>query len=258
MDLSAIIKIQMEQLQGLKQKLEDLKRLRAQIMEPCTAIIIEPRKHRALAFVVRNVLENLEPNWNVQIHHGTRNKEFAEEIVNGLEQFRSRIQLKNLGVPDLPTAKAYSEILLRKQFTEEIPTETFLIFQTDSMINPSQKHIIKKFLHYDYVGAPWKDRAVGNGGFSLRKRSRMLAILNSFPFTVKFGYEDVIFSYGSKTVKPWKPSFEEAKEFSLETVYCETFFGVHKCWEHHPDKIKEMCELCPGLETLISLQGTID
>ena len=248
----------MQQLQELRNKLEELKRLRAEKSQSHTAIIIEPRKHRALSFVIRNILENLDSNWNVIIYHGTANQEFVEEIVRTLEQFQTRIQLKNLGVADLPTSRAYSEILLRKQFTEEIPTETFLVFQTDSMINPKQKHLIKKFMDYDYVGAPWKDRVVGNGGFSLRKRSKMLEILNSFSFVINPSHEDVIFSYGSKTVKPWKPSFEHAKEFSVETIYSDTFFGVHKPWEHHPDKIKEMCELCPGLETLISLQGVVE
>ena len=34
------------------------------------------------------------------------------------------------------------------------------------------------FLSYDYIGAPWNDGAVGNGGFSLRSRRLMLMCTN--------------------------------------------------------------------------------
>jgi hypothetical protein len=43
-----------------------------------------------------------------------------------------------------------------------------------------QELLIEKFIDYDYVGAPWNSMplAVGNGGFSLRKRSTMLKIID--------------------------------------------------------------------------------
>ena len=250
---------QFERLKELKNIIDELKRKREEHEKdnlPSTALIIEPRKHRALSFVVRNILENLNLNWSVQIYHGTENREFVETLLETeLADFRPRIELKNLGVKNLPNSRAYSQILLQKKFVEEIPTETFLVFQTDSMINPTFKDLIKNFLQYDYVGAPWKDHIVGNGGFSLRKRSMMLKILKTFPLVKLQNHEDVVFAYGSSTVKPFKPTFEEAKEFSVEHIYSTRFFGVHKVWYYQPDKVKEYCELCPGLETLISLQN---
>jgi len=255
-------------LKEMKEKLEGLKARRAEFMvasqsEPCTAIIIEPRKHRALSFVIQNVLENLPTNWNVRIYHGTENREFVESLLETVTAAaaaaaaatRERISLQNLGVADLPTARSYSEILLRKQFTEEIPTETFLVFQTDSMINPRNRHLLQKFMKYDYVGAPWRNGGVGNGGFSLRKRSKMLQILSTFIPNPPIAHEDLLFSVGSRIARPFKPSAEEAKQFSMETVYTEIFFGIHRAWVYHPGRIKEMCAVCPGLETLISLQG---
>jgi hypothetical protein len=251
------IQKQLQRLRELRQIIDNLKSLqrKSNKSDIATAIIIEPRKHRALSFVVRNVLENLTQNWNVQICHGTLNKEFVEEILEKeLPEFLPRITLKNLGVENLPTPKSYSEILLSRKFTEEIPTETFLIFQTDSMINPNQKHLLDKFLDYDYVGAPWKHGGVGNGGFSLRKRSKMLAILNSVNVNPKIDHEDILFSMGSARVKPYKPLFEQAKEFSVETVYSDRFFAVHRAWKYNKDRIADLCLLCPGLETLIQLQ----
>ena len=38
-----------------------------------TAVIVEPREHKALEFVLNNVLENLSEDWNVLIFHGNNN-----------------------------------------------------------------------------------------------------------------------------------------------------------------------------------------
>ena len=86
----------------------------------------------------------------------------------------------------------------------------------------------------------------------------MLAILNSVPENHKIDYEDILFSMGSASVKPFKPEFNEAKEFSVETVFSEKFFGIHRAWFYFKDRIEELCNLCPGLQTLIELQGTIE
>ena len=46
-----------------------------------TAVIIEPRKHKALEFVLRNFIENLSDEWKILIFHGRQNKEFIQEII---------------------------------------------------------------------------------------------------------------------------------------------------------------------------------
>ena len=247
-----ILQTQMRRLQEIRSALEQMRREQKQ---PATAIILEPRKHRALAFVVRNVLENLDSFWSVRIYHGTENEEYVKKLLETeLADLREGITLVNLGVADLPTARAYSQILLSKEFTRAIPTETFLVFQTDSMINPRNKDLIHKFMKYDYVGAPWKHGVVGNGGFSLRKRSKMLEILEAVPPNMPINYEDAVFSASYKFVRPRKPSAEEAKEFSMEMVYSEKSFGIHRAWAYHPGRVQEMCAACPGLETLMNLQ----
>jgi len=222
--------------------------------EFCTAMIVEPRKHRALGFVLKNVLECLPANWNIQIHHGTQNQQFVEELVSQFPP--DRITLRNLGVENLETQIAYSKILASREFTEKIPTETFIVFQTDSMINPNHKDLLQKFLKYDYVGAPWPwdHLKVGNGGFSLRKRSKMLHIINTTkPY--RGAYEDQYFSVGSSLARPYKPTHVEAMEFSIEQVYSPRSFAIHNAWKYLPDEVEKMCADCPGLETLISLQS---
>lgn len=215
-----------------------------------TALIIEPRKHKALAFVLKNILENLDDEWNVILYHGRLNEDYVKNIVKDkLSQYASRISLIKLEIDNLTKAQ-YSEIMLNKEFILLIPTETFLVFQTDSMINPKYKDLLYTFLKYDYVGAPWKNENIGNGGFSLRKKSKMLECLL---FDVNIDYEDAWFS--NDIHKLYKPPYELACLFSIETIYSKVFFGIHSAWHYHESNLKEMCENCPGLSELISLQG---
>ena len=241
-------------LQELKKHItDDLERICPQ-PKAATVLLIEPRKHRAIPFLIKNALDNLDEIWSLQICHGTENLEWLREILER-EEFRKylpRIQLRNLGVPDLPNAIIYSNIVASRQFIEAIPTETFLIMQTDSMICPQYRRLIHKFLKYDYVGAPWPWDwlQVGNGGFSLRKRSKMLEILDRVG-ELNEAYEDHFFAKYAL----YKPSAEEAREFSIEQVYHHRSFGVHKVWAHQlPERHPALKEQCDGLETLMALQ----
>ena len=250
---------QLERLQELKAKMDELNALQFALRtssEPCTAIIVEPRRHRALAFVLKNALANLPANWNVRIYHGTKNKEFVEEILaTELRPSADRISLQSLGVDNLNSA-AYQKLLTDRTFNEGIPTETFLVFQTDSMINPNQRNLLDRYIHYDYVGAPWMNGQVGNGGFSLRKRSKMLEVIAVSP-PLTTGHEDVFLSMCPK-VRLNKPDFIEATHFSIETVPSPIFFGVHRVWAYHPDKMVDLCMRCPGLNDLVALQDVVD
>ena len=134
-----------------------------------TAIIVEPRKHKALSFVIKNFLANLpEEDWSFIIFHGNKNLDYVNNILENdiTERDRTRITLINLHIDNLTTCE-YSDMFKLKDFYDHIPSETFLVFQTDTMIFEEHKHIIYDFLDYDYVGAPWSHiQNVGNGGLS--------------------------------------------------------------------------------------------
>jgi len=267
-------------------KLEDHKQIGGN--NKYTAIIMEPRKHRALSFVIKNILENLNSEWNLKIYHGTLNKDFVNNLLETeLSMFRNRISLESLNIEDLPI-KENNRLLLDYNFINNIPTENYLIVHPDSMINPNNKDLIHKFLKYDYVGAPMfrqamldrrdqyikelnidirpedllKEGIVGNGGFTFRKKSKMLEILKDLPSEMikkipdqgLYG-EDLILSIGSKNFKPYKPSLEEAKEFAIEDCYTEKSFALHKPWLHlSKENLDKLKNDCPGLQTLIDLQ----
>lgn len=223
-----------------------------------TAIIVEPRKHNALRFVLKNFLDNLDNTWNILIYHGMDNKNFLLEIKNGLPDSH-RIQLKNLNVSHFGTDD-YNKLLYRRDFYDNIPTEVFLIFQTDSMICKENKNYISAFIEYDYVGGPWRywgHSKVGNGGLSLRRKTKMLELLEKCMKQSNktiLDDEDVFFSIGCNDIPIYKPNHVKAGKFSVETTFSDRSFGIHNAWSYlskrEYDKIKFNC---PDVDKIRSL-----
>ena len=217
-----------------------------------TAIIVEPREHPALEFVLNNFVSNLSDEWNIIVFHGNKNIDFLKKIIEN--NLHTRISLINLQVDNL-TINDYNNLFMKSTILyDNIPTETFLVFQTDTIIFEKHKHLINDFLKYDYVGAPIKHNAtpqpiwVGNGGLSLRKKSKMLEIMNNEPY--QNIPEDFFFSLPT-SVSIYKPSVNEAKFFSVEAIFNEVSFGCHQIWIN--DKYNELCEMYPEAKELSRL-----
>ena len=119
------------------------------------------------------------------------------------------------------------------------------------------KDKINDFLQYDYVGAPWlRRKEVGNGGFSIRRKSKMLEIIHKCPYEtlisddIDYQNEDVYFSLLCPSVSINKPSYEESQIFSSETIWNPKSFGLHKVWHHKDLNI----DMYPDIKLLYSLQ----
>jgi hypothetical protein len=231
-----------------------------------SAVIIEPRSHPALEFVLNNFTTNLNDDWGFIIFHGNLNYNYIINIITKIPNYNIRIKLINLNVDNL-TIEMYNNLLKNINLYENIPTETFLIFQTDTLINPKYKDLIYEFIDYDYVGAPWISNGnVGNGGLSLRKKSKMIEIIKKKKYYLEINgrtfelnrdtyepninlNEDIYFSLNQiflKTnienikgnfiiyhdVELNKPDFETAKRFSCETILSEIYFGIHKVYDY--------------------------
>jgi hypothetical protein len=210
-----------------------------------------------MPIVLRSVFENLDSAWNVIIFHGTGNKEWLERLID--EKFKrekSRISLKDMKRPNVDVSE-YNSMMMSREILEQIPTELFLIVQTDSMLCKGNGDLLKEFMMYDYVGAPWRaTQTVGNGGLSLRRKSRMLEIVDKC--SDKSHNEDGFFSGGCDGVRPNLPSYEQAKRFSIESVYNDKSFGVHKAWMHLPEYEGALNAQCPGLNELKELHNQFD
>ena len=125
--------------------------------------------------------------------------------------------------------------MLSKEFHNSIPTDKFLVFQTDVI---TFKPLDKKFLEYDYIGAPWKKELhadyraeVGNGGLSIRSKLAMLKIISQNIPRLKNQPEDLYLAQILKKQNFHVASYESAKEFATEDVFNLNTFGCHKSWE---------------------------
>ncbi|CAF1262169.1 unnamed protein product [Adineta steineri] len=164
-------------------------------------------------------------------------------------------------------------LLTDEKFWKQIPDEKILLFQIDSIMCSNSTHKITDYLQYDFIGAPWnliwypfnKTYLVGNGGFLLRSRSKILALLqliqyDSFPpddhpfnktylvgnggFSLRsrskilallqliqydsFPPEDVWYAQNLHRVNASIAPVHIAKTFAVESVFYERPVGVHR------------------------------
>lgn len=141
---------------------------------------IEFRKFRHSEFLIRNIIIKL-PEWSHTVICGNLNYEFMKNICNRISE---NIKIIKLNIDNLNTAE-YSRLLMSKEFWNNFNGEKLLLYQEDSYMFHNR---IDEFLKYDYVGAPWpihqdehinqKEYGVGNGGFSLRSKSKMIEVIN--------------------------------------------------------------------------------
>ena len=227
-----------------------------------TAMIIEPRKHKAMEFVLKNFMDNLDNRWCFVIFCSDFNLNFIFNIIKKFDiENQNRIKIVRFTENNINRIE-YSWIMIETNIYDFINTEMFLVFQTDSII--LNKNIIYEFMSYDYVGAPfnrnqkWRRRTpqtdfydVGNGGLSLRRKSKMIEIINTRNHKEDKG-EDTFFSY-YKNIN--KPCTSKAQEFSIETTYYEMPFGIHKIWDYlSKEDVNKLINIYPEIKTLILLQ----
>lgn len=186
-----------------------------------SAVIVETRKNPLLEPIIKNMLHFLDDTWNITIFHGNENEEYVKNInIKGLKYL-------NLKLNEKITTSKYNEIMCSTEFWNSIDHNTVLLFQTDSVI---VKNGIEKFLKYDYIGAPWGNKKVGNGGFSIRKKDLTLAILDLYkrPY---WENEDVFYSRILYKHNNNLPSYDVAKMFCVESEFYEDPIAYHQAWK---------------------------
>jgi len=214
-------------------------------------VLIEPREHPHLEYVIRNVLYFLEPDWGLQIFSGNKNHQFVQNFTDGWGD----IFYENLGVDDLST-RGYNHVKRTAEFWQRVRFEQVLWIEPDCLL---RRRGVEEFLGYDYVGAPWGPRhaispdcRVGNGGLSLRKRSAMLRVAdNANTHHSLFAPEDMYFCVNmnlANSLQPGSfrlPEFETAQRFSVETVFHPNPLGLHKAWRFLPTE--QLTDLLDGI-----------
>lgn len=183
-------------------------------------VIVEPRCHPNFSFVCRTMLRFTNNEWGLHVFHGNSNEHFVKANLTGINVKYTKLDVDNLSIQE------YNELLTSIWFHEQITSDKFLIFQTDSCL---LKHGISDYMQYDYIGAPWPHRRnrVGNGGFSLRNKSKCMEVCKKHDR--KRLNEDVYFSTFLPTVNAVIPRYEIACAFSCEAVPTNVLpLAVHK------------------------------
>ena len=151
------------------------------------AVIIEPRDHKDLIGVIKQVMSKLDNTWNLRIFGSDKNEATVKDNIKGTYAFI------NMRINDFVSPDAYSLFMQSKQFWDKIAEEHILIFQTDSFILsnnysiPLQYGFIGASYFYGYnlhtdapidVNSPIKSGYNINGGFSYRNKQVMLDCIN--------------------------------------------------------------------------------
>ena len=221
----------------------------ADIFHPHIAIIVDFRIADHIISVIHNVNYNIPASWPIQIFHGKENEGFLRNstlqplIESGKAFFTLMDEVFDRARTDT--------LLTTPNFWKRVRGEKVLLFQIDSAMCSSSPHKVTDFLQYDYVGAPWDlsffifDRKyrVGNGGFSLRSRSKLLALLELIPYDNKFP-EDVWYAQNLHKVNGSIPSVEIAQTFAVESMYYPRPVGIHR-FPWHCQFRADLARTCP-------------
>ena len=233
------------------------------------AVIVETREHKALPFVLQNVMSILPKDYSLQVFHGNNNIDYVKETTNKLD---CEVFLTNLKIDKISADDSSLEIMLTKKFWSKVKGETVLYFECDTMLCPNSDNKIEDFEHFDYIGGYWgnplgtmsnKYDRVMNGGLSLRKKSFMLDIIENKLQAYLDDGGNPCEDYFVSEMTEVKPTYEEVLSFSIDNGYMYPIdnkapFGLHKPWGGVPSKghgkyyneIKKVCEGVEGLEKL--------
>jgi hypothetical protein len=240
------------------------------------AVIVETRKHKALPFVLNNVMSILPSEWSLQIFHGSDNLDYVMEVTNTKLLNSRNITYTDLEIKSVTADDSSLEIMLTENFWNQVVADTVLYFECDSMLCPDSKHKVGDFEDFDYIGGYWGNieypldedyPVVMNGGFSIRKKQFMLDIIkNNLQSYLEEGGNPCEDYFVSSQVKN-RPTTREVRNFSIDNGYIspldmEAPFAVHKPWGVTPSKghgkyYNEIKQVCNEVEKLQSLQEEI-
>ena len=211
------------------------------------AIIVETREHKALPFVLNNVMSILPNDWGLQIFHGNDNLDYINDIINNDIILKNKeVFLSDLGINSITQEDSSLEIMLKTKFWDQIVSETVLYFECDTILCSKSKYKVSDFEKFDYIGGWWGqafselslnetyDRVM-NGGLSIRKKSWMIDIIDkNLEMYLKRGGNSCEDYFVSDSVVK-KPLVKEVLSFSIDSGYMyplfdEPPFGLHKPW----------------------------
>jgi hypothetical protein len=226
---------------------------------PCIAVLVEFRITDKIISVVDNVNLHIPFTWPIQIFHGKENEDFIRTSTLAPLIASGKIFLTLLNV--VYDKSKTDELFTDANFWKQIPGEKILLFQIDSIMCSNSPHKITDYLQYDYIGAPWdptwypfdRNYLVGNGGFSLRSRSKILALITLIPYDFQVA-EDIWYAQNLHRVNATIAPVHIAKTFSVESIYYERPLGVHR-FPWRCDFRRKLAKTCPEVVMVLPNGG---
>ncbi|MCK5361007.1 MAG: hypothetical protein KAJ95_10300 [Gammaproteobacteria bacterium] len=216
-----------------------------------SVVLMEPRLHPHLEYVLRNTLYFAGEGWGLEIFAGPENWDYLKKLTKDW----GTVRFHDLQAENLSTIQ-YNSLKKNADTWKKISAEHICWVELDCLLcRPG----IDEFIEWDYVGAPWRTKMaispncrVGNGGLSLRSRSAMLRIADEtkvghpIPNPSVIYTEDLYFCINMQLcnqVMPGTfkiPDVETAARFCVESVFSPSPLGLHKTWKYFfPHQIEE-------------------
>lgn len=168
-----------------------------------------------------------------------------EPIITLHEPFLPKgCDIYHLAKEEIHSIADYNRLMTSKRLWRNLSQfESVIVFQHDSQL---VRHGIEDFFQFEFCGAPisWfqNPNNLMNGGLSIRSPKAMMRVINSIDYDGDA--EDLFFCKSLYQLNGFMPTCEEAKKFSVETLFYETPIGIHA-----PDKYLtvEQCNKLRGL-----------
>ena len=217
----------------------------SKIFNKNTALIVDPRDDDILIPLILDYKRKLGDDWIIVFYcgKGLKNKMSKQLVDHNIEIIE--LDVTNFNINE------YSDFMKTKNLWNSLYGKFVLTFQTDAFILNKLPYDINYFINMNksYIGGNmdhnWNELIRENlhinyrnfnGGLSLRKRLDMIKIIDYFG-TEKTEYhskkmhtdpEDVYFTLGCYKLQLPVGDNEKCQHFSINRIYFDKFFGVHK------------------------------
>lgn len=180
------------------------------------AVIVETRDID-INKVIEDHFRYLGEDWKLVVF-GTKN------ILDKIEWYDQFFLIPDDAINSL---QDYNQFMVSNEFWDHINYDKILVFQADSKL---LRQGIEDFMHFDWIGAPWKHITLlgGNGGLSIRSVEKSKEVISRVKYDVNlYGNEDLYFSKFIHKFGGNVAPMCEAMKFSVETIFYPNPVGCH-------------------------------
>ncbi|KAI8909848.1 hypothetical protein DFJ77DRAFT_107495 [Powellomyces hirtus] len=237
---------------------------RNKLLSETVGVFVEARPLSNMIPVLLYFAGYLGPTWPIHVFHSLENA----PLLNSSSAISAHVARGSIILHLLPEGTALTSHDAVSQFltstwiwTTLLPATHALLFQADSILCGASMLRPENFLQYAFVGAPIDPKfGTGyNGGLSLRHIPTMLRAISTFKWSDTRLFEDQWFAKAIPKLTdppaPPLPTTEEARLFSVETIWADQPMGYHQAKRWNAARMPEIIRWCP--EITLAGEGTL-